>query len=374
LRGGGLVAFPTETVYGLGADALNPLAVAKIFAAKGRPADNPLIVHIADQRELRIVARDVPAVAQKLMEKFWPGPLTFILSKTPAVPDVVTAGGKTVAVRMPANRVALALIKAAGCPIAAPSANLAGKPSPTTAAHVAQDFGDSIAMILDGGKTLHGLESTVVDVTGSKVEILRTGAVTATMMADILGYKPKIVSHKPGRGGKVRSPGMKYRHYAPGVPLILIGETDEKKMVRALQAQLCEFQKKSRKMAVAHTAPLLGNLNERGSAELSAGSKDVAAANAYAVRIVHAPAQPRVGILCVKEHAKFYAAAKYSSVKKIVICGSNKKPETFAGELYSALRKFKPRDVDVILAENAGTKGIGGAVLDRLGRAATKII
>ena len=330
---GGLVAFPTETVYGLGANALDARAVAQIFLLKGRPSDNPLIVHIASMSELAVVARDVPDVALKLMRKFWPGPLTFVLRKTAGVPSIVTAGGSTIAVRMPANKIALALIKAAGCPVAAPSANLAGKPSPTLAAHVAEDFGDKL-MILDGGKTLHGLESTVIDVTGvergrgrvGRVEILRSGAVTAEMLSAILGYVPKIV----GAGdAKVRSPGMKYKHYAPSVPMILIGAKDQKIMVAKMLAQLKFFEKKNAQKKI------------------------------------------RVGILCVKENAKFYRAGRAA---KIITCGSKKNPASFGRELYAALRKFNKKDVDVILAENCGKNGVARAVFDRLSRAATEII
>lgn len=320
LADGGLVAFPTETVYGLGAHAMDSRAVRKIFVAKGRPSDNPLIVHIATMKELGMVAVDIPDVAKKLMKKFWPGPITFVLPKKKNVPDVVTAGGVTVAVRMPKHPVALALIKAAGCPVAAPSANLAGKPSPTTAAHVAEDFGTSVGCILDGGKTRHGLESTVVDVTGGRVEILRTGAVTADMLAKVLGYKPITVKH--GKG-KVRSPGMKYRHYAPSVPMILIGATNEQAMVRKLSQQLAALNQK----------------------------------------------KMRVGVLCVREHA-----AGYADATKIVVCGSLKNPVSFGKHLYAALRKFNPKTVDIILAENAGAEGLGHAIFDRLSRAATKIL
>lgn len=352
IAAGKLVAFPTETVYGLGANAMDARAVAGIFLAKGRPSDNPLIVHIATMKELEMVARDVPSVALMLMKEFWPGPLTFVLRKQRAVPDVVTAGGPTVAVRMPNHRVALALIRAAGCPVAAPSANLAGKPSPTTAAHVAEDFGPEVAMILDGGRTRHGLESTVIDVTRAKVEILRSGAVTAEMMEKVLGYKPKIVAHvgSGGKGGrtkdKLRSPGMKYRHYAPSVPMILIGETDEKNMVRMLQTELRKLSKKSR----------------ASGGDAGAGGRGSASAQAC------------VGVLCVKEHASLYSRAKFPAVKKIVVCGAVKNPALFGKHLYASLRKFHRSEVDLILAENPGAKGIGHAVYDRLSRAATKIL
>jgi len=329
LKKGGLVAFPTETVYGLGADALNARAVAKIFQAKGRPSDNPLIVHIADMRELTMVARDVPEVAKKLMKEFWAGPLTFVLPKTAAVPNVVTAGGKTVAVRMPAHKIARALIKAAGCPVAAPSANLAGKPSPTCAAHVEEDLGDTVDMILDGGKTLHGLESTVVDVCGRKVEILRTGAITSDMLAKVLGYKPKIVRLSPNKKGtklqKVRSPGMKYKHYAPKVKLYLLASTKGFTMVRLILKKMRELHKNGL----------------------------------------------RVGILCSSENKKFYSDA---GAEKIVLCGSQKNPASIGNKLFASLRLFDPQDVDVILAESFGSEGVGQAVMDRLERAATQIL
>ena len=237
---GKLVAFPTETVYGLGANALDSLAVKKIFKAKGRPSDNPLIVHIATIKELDMVADQVPEIARKLMKKFWPGPLTFVLRKKEIVPDAVTAGGPTVAVRMPKHPVALSLIKAAGCPVAAPSANLAGKPSPTTADHVAEDLGENVDVILDGGRTKHGLESTVIDIKAGVVEILRTGAITADMLAKVLGYKPKIVKHTKG---KARSPGMKYRHYAPSVDLVLVSEPDRKKMIATVERLIGEYHR-----------------------------------------------------------------------------------------------------------------------------------
>lgn len=320
---GKLVAFPTETVYGLGANALDEKAVAEIFKSKGRPSDNPLIVHIADMRELRMVAKKVPPVALKLMKKFWPGPLTFVLSKKAAVPDIVTAGGKTVAVRMPDNNVALALIKAAGCPVAAPSANLAGKPSPTTAAHVAEDLGESVDLILDGGKTRHGLESTVIDVTRKKFEILRTGAVTPEMLAKVLGYRPEIVHHSPDKKGKVKSPGMKYRHYAPSVELVLVAEPDRKKMIAIVERLIGEY----------HRQGLL------------------------------------VGVLSCKEHRKFYQTAD-----DVVVCGSLKNPATIAKDLYASLRKFKPAMADIVIAENFGSTGIGHAIFDRLSRAATRTI
>ncbi|MDI6640335.1 MAG: L-threonylcarbamoyladenylate synthase, partial [Methanocellales archaeon] len=187
IRNGGLVAFPTETVYGLGADALNPEAVAKIFRVKNRPADNPVIVHIADKRELYKLTRDVPIKARELMDLFWPGPLTLVLEKSGIVPHITTGGLETVAIRMPDHKVTLAIITESGTPIAAPSANPAGKPSPTTARHVMKDLGCKVDVILDGGPTRVGVESTVLDLTAHTPTILRPGGITAEELRSVLG-------------------------------------------------------------------------------------------------------------------------------------------------------------------------------------------
>lgn len=213
IRDGGVVAFPTETVYGLGADALDTAAVKGIFAAKGRPADNPLIVHIASMEMLESIAASVPPASRRLMRRFWPGPLTILFERSPMIPDIVTAGLPTVAIRMPAHPVALALIKAADRPIAAPSANRSGSPSPTTAAHVREDLPG--IMVLDGGPATHGVESTVIDVRGARPKVLRLGAIT---LEELRKEVPGItIARSTAR--RPASPGMKYRHYAPTRPL-----------------------------------------------------------------------------------------------------------------------------------------------------------
>lgn len=216
LRQGQLVAFPTETVYGLGADALNEQAVAAIFAAKGRPGDNPLIVHVADKGQLGPLCHVTPE-AEKLMDAFWPGPLTILLKKKPAVPDITTAGLPSVAVRCPDHPVALALLKESRVPVAAPSANRSGRPSPTTAQHVYEDMNGRIAMILNGGDCRVGVESTVLDMTKDVPCILRPGAVTREMVANVLGKCTVADSvMRPLKEGEAApSPGMKHRHYAP---------------------------------------------------------------------------------------------------------------------------------------------------------------
>jgi L-threonylcarbamoyladenylate synthase len=225
IKKGGLVAFPTETVYGLGANALDVTAVRKIFEAKGRPNDNPLIVHIANKGDLNKLARDIPEIANRLISKFWPGPLTLVLKKNKIVPDEVTAGLDTVAIRMPNKGIALALIGESG-PIAAPSANLSGKPSGTSINHVIHDFNGKIDCIIDGGDADIGLESTVLDLTSNPIAILRPGKITFEQLRKII---PNLIVSSSVKG-EVRSPGMKYKHYSPRAKVIIansIGDIDK---------------------------------------------------------------------------------------------------------------------------------------------------
>lgn len=229
LRRGEPVAFPTETVYGLGASALDPAAVRRIYEAKGRPDDNPLIVHVTGLPMLRRLVRDVPPAARALASRFWPGPLTIVLPKRSAVPDAVTAGLPTVAVRVPDHPVALALIEAAGVPLAAPSANRSGRPSPTRAAHVAQDFPS--LLVLDGGPARHGLESTVVAL-GEPPRVLRLGAIPVEELRAVL---PGLVVATRARA-QAESPGMRHRHYAPARPLVLFRRSRAAALREALAA------------------------------------------------------------------------------------------------------------------------------------------
>jgi L-threonylcarbamoyladenylate synthase len=233
LRRGGLVAFPTETVYGLGANALDPDAVAGIFRAKGRPPNNPVIVHVAEPAEARQIVADWPDIAERLARRFWPGPLTLVLPKRDVVPDIVTAGGPTVAVRVPAHPVALALVRAAGVPIAAPSANRSTQLSPTRADHVLDAFVDQIDFLLDGGPTPGGLESTVLDLTTTPPRLLRPGLITPTDLETLIGPIGRI---GPMCGAEsLPSPGMMSRHYAPRTPLECV-EGDAKPRVKELVA------------------------------------------------------------------------------------------------------------------------------------------
>lgn len=224
LAAGELVAIPTETVYGLAADALNSTAVASIFTAKGRPGDNPLIIHIADMEDWAPLVTHIPAAARALADTFWPGPLTIILPAAPQIPKEVTAGLSTVAVRFPSHPIARAVIKAAGCPLAAPSANRSGAPSPTTAARVMEDMHGRIAAVLDGGDCAVGVESTVVDLSADTPRLLRPGGVTPAQLKAVLGeliIDPAVTAQLE-KGAKAASPGMKYKHYAPKARLILV--------------------------------------------------------------------------------------------------------------------------------------------------------
>ena len=307
LCAGELVAFPTETVYGLGADALNGEAAARIFAAKGRPADNPLIAHIAGESGLAgLIAGEPCTCARKLMRAFWPGPMTLIFPKSPRVPREVTAGLDTVAVRMPSHPVARALIRAAQTPIAAPSANRSGRPSPTTAAHVLEDMEGRIPLILDGGPCEVGLESTVVDVTGARPRILRPGGVTLEMLEGVVGDVDvdEGVLHQLQAGSQARSPGMKYKHYAPkGEVTIVTGPRAAQEIARLYDAA------------------------DGRAAILAFSQADYGARRVY--RLKNAP-----------------------------------------GELFAALRQLDEDGMETIYAEDVPTTGVGLAVMNRLMRAA----
>ena len=324
LKHGGLVAFPTETVYGLGANALNEEAARKIYEAKGRPSDNPLIAHIADEEGLFPLVKEIPEAARKLMKAFWPGPLTMIFPKSDAVPYGTTGGLETVAVRMPSDPVANRLIKLAGVPVAAPSANTSGRPSPTTADHVWEDMNGKIEMILDGGPVGIGVESTIVDVTGEVPMLLRPGAITMEMLTDLLGHveiDPAITGPMK-EGVHPKAPGMKYRHYAPKADMVLVeGE------LQAMAEEICR---------------LAAEAGQQGK---------------------------RVGIICTEETESFYAGKNHENW--ILLCmGSREKEETIAHNLYGVLRKFDECQADCIYCEGFPRTELGQAIMNRLTKAA----
>ncbi|PKR77733.1 threonylcarbamoyl-AMP synthase [Halalkalibacillus sediminis] len=313
LRNGKLVAFPTETVYGLGADATDERAVAQIFEAKGRPADNPLIVHIGHRQTIGDYVKKVPDHATKLMDEFWPGPLTIILEAEKEFADNVTAGLDTVGIRMPNNSHALALLQVSRIPVAAPSANRSGKPSPTTADHVYDDLNGRIDGIVDGGRTGVGLESTVIDCTSDVPVILRPGGVTREDIESVLGEVE--VAHEEDE--KPKSPGMKYKHYAPDSPVWLV-EGGVEKMRKTYEDLRAEGQ--------------------------------------------------TVGLMISQE------LADELGVDSELILGSRENVTDLTGHLYDTLRKVDTMAVDVVLAESFSREGIGEALMNRLERAATKII
>ncbi|GED16284.1 L-threonylcarbamoyladenylate synthase [Aneurinibacillus migulanus] len=318
LRRNELIAFPTETVYGLGGNGMEDETVEKIYTAKGRPSDNPLILHIADRMQLDELVSEVPPLGEALMEAFWPGPLTLVFPKKSGVAMRASAGLDTVAIRMPDHPLALALIQAARLPIAAPSANLSGRPSPTTAQHVLEDLDGRIAGVLDGGPTGIGVESTVVDITGDVPMILRPGGITAEQIAEITGevaIDPGILSEEAAP----KSPGMKYRHYAPQGQMWLVrGDTIEEmtKSIRNAARRAVEEGKK-------------------------------------------------VGILATKETFR-----EYDGEYTVITCGERRDLISVARRLYYVLRQFDQESVDVIFAETFPEGGVGTAIMNRLTKAA----
>lgn len=316
LRRGELVAFPTETVYGLGANAMDAHACEEIFRVKGRPQDNPLIVHVAHLGMMKSLVEHWNKEAKLCAEQFWPGPLTLVLEKTAFVPDVVSGGLGTVAIRMPSHPVALRLIEEAGVPIAAPSANLSGKPSPTSGIHVWKDLNGRIPLLLDAGVCSVGVESTVLDLTGEVPTILRPGGITKEQLEEVLG---EVAVDRPSEAQPPKAPGMKYRHYAPkGELTLLIGERE--------------------------------NILHKISDEIRKG---------------HAQ-RKKVGILCTLESASHL----HSQLPDLLfVLGSEERPEEVAGNLYEGLRLCDEQEIDIILAEGMEENGLGFAIMNRLEKA-----
>ncbi len=318
IRSGGLVAFPTETVYGLGGDALNPESSRKIYAAKGRPSDNPLIVHVCDMESVYEIVKEVPPAAVKLADAFWPGPLTMIMQKNDRVPTETTGGLDTVAIRMPDNRIALGLIKESGGYIAAPSANTSGRPSPTVARYCVEDLSGKIEMIIDGGQVGIGLESTIVDLTGDKPMILRPGYITMEMLNDVLGnvdIDRTIIDSSSTQ--RPKAPGMKYRHYAPKGQLTIVEGSQEK---------------------------VAAYINERADDARAEGK--------------------RVGVIGTDASRNLYRADVVKSV------GDRSDESTIAHELFKVLREFDDENIDVMFSESFDDSGIGQAIMNRLLKAA----
>ncbi len=314
---GGLVAFPTETVYGLGANALDELAVEKIFKAKGRPQDNPLIVHVADFN-IEPLVKEIPYMAKEIMNRYWPGPITLIFNKSDLIPETTSAGLDTVGIRMPSNTIARKLIEASGTPIAAPSANISGRPSPTDVESCIEDLSGKIDCILGGDKSQVGLESTIVDCTCTPICILRPGAITIEMLKEIDEeiYIDKSIMSKSEEDFKPKAPGMKYRHYAPKSPVKIICGDLEKTVAK---------------------------INER--VQNNMGNK-------------------KIGIIATDETKERYPYGK------VVSLGSRKDLDNVGRNLFEVLRSFDTIDVDLILSEAFEEKGVGVAIMNRLKKSA----
>lgn len=321
LRSGDLVAFPTETVYGLGANALNPKAVEKIYKAKGRPSDNPLIVHISEVSQVEDLVLEISEKAKALISNFWPGPLTLVFRKSSKVPDIITAGLDTVAIRMPNNAIALKLIERAAVPIAAPSANISGRPSTTECSHVVNDLNGRIGYIIDGGPCDVGVESTVLDITSNIPMILRPGGTTLEMLESVVG-KVAIDTALEVKGDiKPRSPGMKYRHYSPKAEMLLVyGSQDE----------------------------VVAKINGLSAENKKSGIK--------------------TGVLSSLENARKYCS------NTVIIAGSTQNLEQVASGLFDSLRKFDEENVDIIYSETFPEMGIGRAIMNRLKKASVGFV
>lgn len=319
IRQGGLVAFPTETVYGLGANALNEEAVKKIFLAKGRPQDNPLIVHISNIEQIYPLVKAIPDVAKKLMEKFWPGPMTIILEKTDTIPDVTSAGLDSVGIRMPSNKIASELISAANVPIAAPSANISGRPSPTDVERCVEDLDGKVDYIIGGSICRVGVESTVIDCTVCPPCVLRPGGITLEMLREIDNniYIDPAIMKKPNSNLKPKAPGMKYRHYAPKAPLKIVNG-DLKK-------------------TIAKINEIVQNYIDENKV---------------------------VGIMATDE-----TAARYKN-GIVISLGSREDLSTIAKNLFETLRIFDDKNVDLILSESFEENGVGLAIMNRLKKSA----
>jgi len=314
----GTVAMPTETVYGLGADGLDEEAVKKIYIAKGRPSDNPLILHISNMNMLEKLVEEIPETAKLLAKTFWPGPLTMIFKKSSIIPRIITAGLETVAIRMPSNKIARCLIEEANTPIAAPSANISGKPSPTKAKHVIEDLDGRIDAIITSDDSTIGLESTVIDLTELIPNILRPGAITFEAIKEVIGQVQidQAILHQTTRI-KAKSPGMKYKHYAPKAPMKII-KGDKVKVVKAINELTQEYQKQGKK----------------------------------------------VGVLATQETKKEYKA------DKVITMGQRSKPDTIMAKLFDSLRAFDEEDIQIILSEGFSNHGKELAISNRLNKAA----
>lgn len=358
LKQGGLVAFPTETVYGLGGNGLDKEAAKKIYAAKGRPSDNPLILHVSSIEEVYPLVKALPEKAKKLMETFWPGPLTLVLPKSDLVPKESTGGLENVALRSPENALTLSLIRACGFPIAGPSANLSGRPSPTEASHVFEDLGGRIEGILEDGAVGIGVESTIVDLSENCPTLLRPGAITIEDLEEVLGEKvaidPTLLGKSMTEGFIPKAPGMKYRHYAPKAEMILFKKKEEDE-TRSGQEEIAKF-------ILSYGGKELSDCPEQevkksvAKAILSYGEKELS----------ESP-EKRIWILCGEDTAGLYQESGRFAVQ---ILGKREEPLSMTHNLFRLLRKADEEGVELILGECYSEEGVGFALMNRLKKAA----
>ena len=347
LRRGGLVAFPTETVYGLGGNGLDPEAARKIYAAKGRPSDNPLILHVAKIEEVLPLVDSIPEKARLLMESFWPGPLTLIMKKSPLVPLESTGGLQTVAIRCPDNALTLSLIEKAGIPVAGPSANLSGHPSPTEAAHVYHDLAGRIEGILDDGAVGIGVESTILDMSTDCPTLLRPGAITLKDLEEVLSEKPEVdptlLGKKMEDGFIPKAPGMKYRHYAPRAEMILFrarkAENADRRIAEAILRFVREWKEQQGKQDQEE--------DRRKDSDL-----------------------PKIAILCAEETKKEYASFCKEKGILLKVLGKREEPLSMTHNLFRILRDCDEEGVELILSEAYSEEGVGFALMNRMKKAA----
>ena len=360
LKGGGLVAFPTETVYGLGGNGLDKEAAKKIYAAKGRPSDNPLILHVSSIEEVYPLVKALPEKAKKLMEAFWPGPLTLVLPKSDIVPKESTGGLETVALRSPENALTLDLIRACGFPIAGPSANLSGRPSPTEASHVFEDLGGRIEGILEDGAVGIGVESTIVDLSENCPTLLRPGAITPEDLEELLGEKvaidPTLLGKSMAEGFTPKAPGMKYRHYAPKAEMILFKKKEEE------ENDLKAGQEDIAKSILSYGGEELSDCPEQevkksvAKAILSYGEKELSVSP-----------EKRIWILCGEDTASLYEGDGRFTVQ---ILGRREEPLSMTHNLFRLLRQADEEGAELILGECYSEEGVGFALMNRLKKAA----
>ena len=369
LKTGGLVAFPTETVYGLGGNGLDKEAARKIYAAKGRPSDNPLILHVSKMEEVYPLVESVPEKAKRLMESFWPGPLTLILKKSKIVPLESTGGLDTVAIRCPDNALTLELIERAGLPVAGPSANLSGSPSPTEASHVYHDLSGRIEGILDDGAVGIGVESTILDMSTETPTLLRPGAITLEDLTEVLGEKPEIdptlLGKKMEDGFIPKAPGMKYRHYAPKAEMILFCSLEEKE---SKEKEPKEKEPK-KKESEDKTSGKRGT-EDRISEEKESGYKVSKRIAEYLEEEGRGFPREKIAVFCAEETKHFYQemAEKEGIVLKVL--GRRDEPLSMTHNLFRLLRECDEEGIELILSEGYSEKGIGFALMNRMKKAA----